>query len=150
MKTIIIYHSFHHGNTKRIAEAIGEEIGADLFDIKDINGVDFCDYDTVGMGSGIYKGNYSEGILSLIEKTYLEGRDVFLFSTSGNANSFFNSFNNRVGKKLKEKGANLIGVFNCPGLDTYGPFKWIGGLNKGKPNEEDVLKARKFAKDLKL
>jgi flavodoxin len=41
-----------------------------------------------------------------------------------------------------------VGDFVCKALDTYGPLKLIGGLNKGRPNEEDYQKAREFAQGL--
>ncbi len=28
-------------------------------------------------------------------------------------------------------------MYGCPGYDTYGPFKLVGGMNKERPNQED-------------
>ena len=36
------------------------------------------------------------------------------------------------------KFANLLCMYGCPGFDTYGPFKLVGGMNKGRPNQEDI------------
>lgn len=52
-------------------------------------------------------------------------------------------------EKLLEKRFNVIGEFFCKGFDTWGPFKIIGGINRGRPNEQDLEKAKKFANDLK-
>ena len=34
--------------------------------------------------------------------------------------------------------ATLMCTYGCPGFDTYGPFKLVGGMNKGRPNQEDI------------
>jgi flavodoxin len=52
-------------------------------------------------------------------------------------------------EKLSGKGFEIIGEFSCKGFDTWGPFKLIGGLNKGKPDEEDFKSAERFANSLK-
>jgi hypothetical protein len=57
-------------------------------------------------------------------------------------------FNKPLEEKLSEKGFDIIGEFSCRGFDTYGPFKLIGGISKGRPNEKDLQKAGKFAQDL--
>lgn len=52
--------------------------------------------------------------------------------------------NNSLEKTLSEKGASVIGSFNCKGFDTFGPLKIIGGKGKGRPNEEDMKNFRKY------
>jgi len=42
-----------------------------------------------------------------------------------------------------------VGEFNCLGWDNVGPLKFIGGINKGRPNENDIKKAKEFAKMMK-
>ena len=42
----------------------------------------------------------------------------------------------------------MIEKFSCPGIDTNGSIKLIGGMRKGRPNKEDLEKARNFARDL--
>ena len=43
-----------------------------------------------------------------------------------------------------EKGCPVLGEFGCKGYDTFGPFRLVGGLAKGRPNERDLEKARAF------
>jgi flavodoxin len=50
---------------------------------------------------------------------------------------------------LQSKGFEVIGEFNCAGFDTVGPLRIIGGINKGRPNDEDLTQAEAFAKNLK-
>jgi flavodoxin len=52
-------------------------------------------------------------------------------------------------EELSNKGFEIIGEFACKAFDTMGPFKLIGGLNKGKPDEEDFKNAESFANSLK-
>jgi flavodoxin len=52
-------------------------------------------------------------------------------------------------KKLLDKCFEIIGDFSCKGFDNFGPFKLIGGLNKGHPNQEDIKKAKEFARKVK-
>jgi len=51
-------------------------------------------------------------------------------------------------KKLIEKGFNIVGEFSCKGFDTFGMLKYIGGINKNRPNEKDLEKAKSFAEEL--
>jgi flavodoxin len=49
---------------------------------------------------------------------------------------------------LHKKGFDVIGEFGCLGFDTFALTKLVGGINKGRPNQEDLQKAEDFAKDL--
>ena len=39
------------------------------------------------------------------------------------------------------KHDNIVGRFSCKGFDTFGPFKLIGGVSKGHPDEKDIAAA---------
>ena len=43
-----------------------------------------------------------------------------------------------------KKGCPVLGEFGCKGYDTFGPFKLVGGIAKGRPNERDLEKAEAF------
>ena len=43
-----------------------------------------------------------------------------------------------------EKSATVKGAFGCPGFNTFGPFKLIGGLAKGHPDQTDLDNAVRF------
>jgi flavodoxin len=49
---------------------------------------------------------------------------------------------------LQAKGFQITGEFSCKGLTTFGPAKLFGGVNKGRPNAQDVEEAQAFAKTL--
>jgi flavodoxin len=47
------------------------------------------------------------------------------------------------------RGFKVVGSFSCKGFDGYGFVKHLGGVNKGRPDEEDIHKAEAFAESLK-
>ncbi|MGP8188948.1 MAG: flavodoxin family protein [Methanobacterium sp.] len=147
MKIGIIYKSVHHGNTKRIAEVIVNSLGGDLLDLKDIKADVVKDYDLIGFGSGIFYSKPHKDLMKFVEGLgNVEDKKAFVFSTSGRDKLEFNSM---LKEKLSGKGFEIMGEFSCKGFDTWGPFKLIGGLNKGKPDEEDFKSAERFANSLK-
>jgi flavodoxin len=51
-------------------------------------------------------------------------------------------------KYLGDKGFMVVGEWYCLGFDTYGFYKLLGGINKGRPNERDIEAAKDFARGL--
>jgi flavodoxin len=151
-KVLIIYYSFHHQNTKKIALAMAKEIRAKAVTVDEVSLKNFNDYDIFGFGSGIFFGRHHQKIFELVKKlpkfkTKFKNKKAFIFSTSGFP--FFGKiFHQPLRKLLCQKGFKIIGEFNCPGYDTFGVLKLIGGINKGRPNEKDILESRFFIKKL--
>lgn len=54
----------------------------------------------------------------------------------------------KLEKLIKSKDASFAGFYSCPGYDTWGPFKLIGGKNKNHPDENDIEKAIQFYENL--
>jgi len=52
-------------------------------------------------------------------------------------------------EKLQSKGYQIINEFSCAGFNTNSFLKLFGGLNKGRPNVEDLKHAEEFAQNLK-
>ena len=50
--------------------------------------------------------------------------------------------------KLKARGYIIVGEFSCAGYNTNSFIKIFGGLNKNRPNEEDLGRAKIFALSL--
>lgn len=145
LKRLIIYSSIHHGNTQKIAEAMAEILGAELYKTNELKDISFERYDLIGFGSGIFHGKHHAKLYSIIENANIMGKDVFVFSTSGTGNEK----NNRpLIELLKSCGAFIKGSFSCKGYDTYGIFKLIGGIAKGHPNNKDLERARNFVNGL--
>ena len=142
MNTLIICESVHHDNTYKIAEAMAEAIGAKLCRADEVNTGLMEEYDLIGVGSGIYYGKHQKKLYEIIGNIDIEGKDVFVFSTSGMGKE---GYNKGLIEFAESKGANVKGSFACKGYDTYSIFKLIGGIAKGHPNSEDLEKAKTFA-----
>ncbi len=148
MKTLIIYISVHHGNTEKIAGAMAESLDAELLKPGEVDIAALPEYDLIGFGSGIYFSKHHKALLNFVSKMpIMKDKKVFIFSTRGIGPVWY--YHRPLRKKLLKKGVSIVGEFSCRGLDTVGPFKLIGGMNKGKPDEEDLENARNFARGLK-
>jgi len=147
-KTLIICVSIHHGNTFKIAEVIGKELDAKIIKPSDIEKENIFDYDLVGFGSGIYNQKHHVSLFNLIEKLPPQNnRKTFIFST----NTFgLKTLHKPFNIKIIEKGFNIIGEFTCPGFIDYEFVKYFfGGLSKNRPNKNDLIAARDFAKEMR-
>jgi flavodoxin len=146
MKTLIICISIHHGNTRKIAEAMAGTMGAEIKRPKDVDPGSLDTYDMIGFGSGIYFGRHHESLFTLVRNISPHPKPVFIFSTRGSP--FGGRFHDPLTSCLSEKGYVIVGEFSCRGYDTYGPLRWIGGIARGRPNEKDLADAVTFARDL--
>ncbi len=147
MKCAVVCVSVHHHNTEKIAAAISEVLGADLLQISDVNSGLLEQYDMIGFGSGIYFGKHHKKLFELIAGIDLNGKNVFVFSTSGTGSI---KYNKKLIDALISRGADVKGSFSCKGYDTYGVLKWIGGMAKGRPNSRDIEDAKDFVTTLKM
>lgn len=145
MRTIIICESMSHGNTLKVANAMAGVLQAKVVKPEDFDPNTANDYDLIGMGSGIYHGKHHKSLLELAEKLPSADKSVFIFSTSGKGDI---SQHRHLSSILSKKGYSNAGEFICKGWDTWGPFKFIGGINKGLPNEAMLAQARDFAKSI--
>jgi flavodoxin len=145
MKTLIVYVSYHHNNTEKVARAIGEPLDATL--VNPDSRVDVSAYDLLGFGSGIYFARHHESLLSYVKRLPTLKKQGFIFSTCGIG--LVRMFHRPLKRALCEKECTIVGEFSCKGLDTVGPLKYIGGINKKRPNNKDLENARMFAETLK-
>ncbi|MFJ6482300.1 MULTISPECIES: hypothetical protein [unclassified Streptomyces] len=49
---------------------------------------------------------------------------------------------------LEGRGFEVVDTFTCRALDTWMPFRLVGGINKQRPDENDLIAARTFARRL--
>lgn len=145
MKTLIVYVSYHHNNTEKVARAIGEPLGATL--VNPDSGVDVSAFDLLGFGSGIYFAKHHESLLDYVKRLPTLKKQSFIFSTHGIG--LVRMFHRPLKRALCEKECTIVGEFSCKGLDTVGPLKYIGGINKKRPNNMDLENAKMFAETLK-
>ena len=116
MKSIIIYESTHHENTKKLVDALANA-----------EPVDLSEYDIVGLAAGIAFGKFYKRMEEFAAKIP-SGKQVFLLYTCGNPSG---GYVKSITKTLESNGAKVMGSYGCRGYDTYGPFKLVGGLPKG-------------------
>jgi len=150
MKTLIICDSIHHGNTRKIADIFAKILDARVLTSTEVSESILREYELIGFGSGIYMGKHSKNLLSLVDlMPNTSGKNAFIFSTSGFGESFMEKHHSALKRRLEEKGFKIAGEFSCKAFDNFGPFKFIGGINRGRPNEKDFEKAKLFAEGLK-
>ena len=83
MKTLIVYHSFHHGNTAKIAKVLADELNAKMVKTEDEETNNWDEYELIGFGSGIYNGKHHKSILHAVEKLpAVKGKKAFVLLCS--------------------------------------------------------------------
>jgi flavodoxin len=92
-KALIICAAVSHGNTRRVAEVMGEVLGAPVVEPEEVHGP--------------------------------------------------------MVRLLEDKGFEVTDRFSCRGFDTWAPFKPVGGIRKGRPDDTDFAAARAFTEKLK-
>ena len=143
MRKAIVYASVHHGNTEKIVKRIAEECQVELIDVVKQSDADLSSYDMIGFASGIYFSKYHQSILKFAEKNLPDDKKVFLICTYGGSENY-----KSIEQILDKKRASVVGKFGCKGYDTFGPFRLIGGIAIGHPDDEDIQNAVKFVKEL--
>ena len=84
------------------------------------------------------------------------GKKAFIFSTTGapiavGESALVKALEQHIPlrEKLQSKGYSIADEFICAGFNTNKFLKYFGGINKGRPNTEDLKNAEKFALKLK-
>lgn len=141
MKTAVCYYSRHHGNTRKVLEAMAGEGNLDLIDVTTRQTVRLEEYDCIGFASGIYGFDFQKAVVEFARQYLPQGKPVFFVYTYGGAKGSGAKY---VAEIAREKNCPVLGEFSCKGYDTFGPFKLIGGIAKRHPDARDLENARKF------
>ena len=145
-KIIIVFESYHHLNTEKIALLFAQVLQAELYKPEQINLARLSEADMIGIGSGIYFGKLHENIRAFLEELPFQyDKKSFFFVTSGVQRQ---KYIQHFGDKMKVKGMKLVDYFSCKGFDTRGPLKLIGGISRGHPDLTDLYNAEIFANKL--
>lgn len=145
MSTAIIYYSKHHGNTKKLLDAIAAAHDVTCIDAAGTKTADLSGYDRIGFASGIYYSKFHKSVLQFAEHCLPQGKPVFFLYTYGAEKDGYTTAIEAVTQK---KAAKTLGAFGCFGWNTFGPFKLIGGLAKGHPTQDDLSAAVRFYESL--
>lgn len=146
MKTAIVYYSKHHGNTKKLLDAIAaahDDVA--LIDITAEPASDLSGYDRVGFASGIYYSKFHKTLLQFAGETLPQGMPVFFLYTYGAEKK---GYTDAITAAVSRRGAKVLGAYGCFGFNTFGPFKLVGGIAKGHPNADDLAGAVRFYEGL--
>lgn len=150
MKVIIVCTSVSHGNTKRIAEVMGQVLNARIVDPEQVDPAELATYDLVGFGSGIFNMEFHPQLRKFVRSLPKEQRHkAFVFATSGFPDPAFRRGLRRMAQLLDQKGFEVVDTFTCRGFDTVLPLRLVGGIRKGHPNATDLDAARTFAVGLR-
>ena len=144
----MVLFSYHHNNTQKIAKVFAAVLDAQIRTPQETGPEELQQYDLVGFGSGIYGGAHHKDLLDLADRLpSVAGKKAFLFSTSYDRR--IDLIHSSLRKRLESKGYIIVDDFNCGGFNTNSFLKYFGGLNKGRPNAEDLKRAEEFAQRLK-
>ncbi len=138
MNIALVYFS-RGGNTRKIAEAIAEELQITPIDVKK-ESPDVSNTDVVIIGSGTYGGKPGKEMVAYLENLKpVTGKQAACFaSCAGDSSKTLAA----IKTILNEKGYSIIDCFSCFG-------KFAGLAKRGHPSAEELNQAREFAKKLK-
>ena len=152
---MIFLYSYHHGNTRQIANIIAPKINAQIIDVDkmsfdtfDFSVLEKCPF--IGFGAGIDSGKHYKLMLDLAKKLpMLKDKKAFIISTSAiYSEKKMLKDHSALRDILVNKGFRIVGEFSCLGFNTNSFLKFFGGMNKGRPNTEDLKRAEQFAEGL--
>ncbi len=147
MKALLVLYSYHHKNTEKIAIAMAKILDAQIIDPQQTNPRELEQYSLIGFGAGIDSGKHYKELLNFADiLPQVKDKKAFIFSTSGIAEATKNHL--KLREKLQSKGYMIVDEFNCRGFNTNSFLKYFGGINKGRPNAEDLKHAEEFAVNL--
>ena len=151
MESLLVLYSYHHNNTQKIANVFTQVLKAQIKTPKQINLQELQNYDLLGFGSGIYGAKHHKSLLNLADKLpQATNKKAFIFSTSAlTGKDKIADDHSLLKEKLQSKGYIIIDEFQCKGFNTNSFLKFFGGMNKGRPNTEDLKNAEEFVLNLK-
>jgi len=83
MKTAIVYYSRHHGNTKKLLDAIATADDVTLIDVTKHSACYLRKIDLIGFASGIYFNKFSKKVLDFAKSNLPFNKKVFIIYTCG-------------------------------------------------------------------
>jgi len=147
LKSLLVLYSYHHRNTESIARIIADVLGAQIVAPENVDPDKVQELELIGFGSGIYSAKHHEAVLELAQRLpQVTDKRAFIFSTSAIITKRkVASDHSALRDILESKGYTIADEFSCRGFNTNSFLKRFGGMNKGRPNTEDLDAARAFA-----
>ena len=152
METLIVYMSTAHGNTEKLARRMAETLEGTAVTADETDPVEISRFDLVGFGSGVYAMRPDNKLIQLVKRVSAQkGKKAFLFFTAGIGSPLIIRIATIPFKRLiSGKGYDIVGEFSCPGYDSFGPLRLMGGINKGRPGDKDLERASRFASSIRV
>jgi flavodoxin len=150
MNCVLVVFSYHHKNTEKVAKVLARVLDAEIKTPQQTNPEELQEYDLIGFGSGIYGEKHHKSMLDLADKLpQVSNRKAFIFSTSAiMGEKKVAKDHSTLREKLQSKGYMIVDEFACKGFNTNSFMRFFGGMNKGRPNAEDLTNAEEFAQNL--
>jgi len=137
MEPLVVYFS-RGGKTRKVAEAIAQELGCEAVDIKKET-PDLTEVDLLLVESGNYVGKTDKKLLTFLNNLQPSSdKKAAVFATAGGPNPKVISV---LQGALEAKGYEIVSSFKCRGKFLFS--------NRGHPNEDDLKNAKAFASNLK-
>jgi len=151
IKSLLILYSYHHMNTEKLAKVFAKVLDAQIKTPQQINPEELQKYSLIGFGSCIYGAKHHTSILDLADRLpKVTDKKAFIYSTSAiMGEEKVAEDHSTLREKLEAKGYMIVDEFACKGFNTNSFLKYFGGMNKGRPNAEDLKAAEEFAHNLK-
>jgi len=149
-KCLIIVYSYHHNNTAKIATELSRVLDATVKTPEKVTLETLKEYDLIGFGAGIDSGRHYKPLLDFVDTIPDVNKKLgFIFSTSAvQGQAKVKKDHSMLREKLQSKGYQILGEFSCKGFNTNSFLKYLGGMNKDRPNSSDLKQAEEFAVDL--
>ena len=68
LRSLVVVFSYHHGNTRKIADAVAKVLGAEVRIPREVKPEEIEEYDLIGFGSGIYSAKHHAFLLDLVDR----------------------------------------------------------------------------------
>jgi flavodoxin len=150
MKSLLVVFSYHHNNTEKIAKVFARVLDAKTKVPQQVDPEELQEYDLIGFGAGIDGGKHYKPVLDLADRIpQVDNKKAFIFSTSAlTGEEKAAKDHSTLREKLESKGYIIVDEFQCKGFNTNSFMRFFGGMNKDRPNAEDLKHAEEFAQNL--
>ena len=148
MSTAIAVYSKHHGNTRKLVDAIknaNPEIK--VIDVTENKVAELSAYDAIGVASGIYASKFNSELMEYLREKLPSDKKVFAIYTYAMK---MGHYAKDIKALVEERHCKFVGEYCCQGYNTFGPFKLVGGTAKGHPTDEEIQGAVDFYSHLML
>lgn len=93
----------------------------------------------------VYYSKFQKSLLTYAEKYLPEGKETFFIYTYGAEKK---GYTKAITEAVQKRSAKILGEYGGFGFNTFGPFKLIGGIAKGHPDQTELDRVNVFYRGL--